>query len=88
MLVLFVQRLSLPSSQPDVCRCLRACSLPQGWLRIVCDDRGATLRDGVSIDEAVQVGRLNRGAVVRFVERGAWSPLHVGLLGNGYADNF
>jgi len=42
----------------------------RGWLRVVSDDRGATLRDGVSIDEANQLGRLPRGAVVRFFERG------------------
>lgn len=27
----------------------------KGWLRVVSDDRGATLRDGVSIDDATQV---------------------------------
>jgi hypothetical protein len=49
----------------------------QGWVRIVCEDpRGATLRDGVSIDAGELVGRLPRGAVARYTARTLYeSPL-------------
>jgi hypothetical protein len=50
----------------------------RGWLRVVSDDRGATLRDGVSIDEATQVGRLARGQVVRYSARATYESPGMG----------
>ena len=50
----------------------------QGWIRVVSDERGATLRDGVSIDEATQIGRLTPGAVARFMGRAVYDSPGMG----------
>ena len=44
----------------------------KGWLEVVSDDRGATLRSGVSIDDSTQVGRLPKGKVVRYINKDAY----------------
>ena len=50
----------------------------QVWIRVVSDERGATLRDGVSIDEATQIGHLTPGAVARFMSRALYDSPGLG----------